>query len=112
VHRIDLKKPAASTYRFYEIHWFPPRDENHALAVRVRVRTRTRTRAGGDAVVTQSPAHVFMTCLPAGRSAIGPLPPFRFADRFRTATILAPRVRFAMLSAGSQSALQGVLNFD
>jgi hypothetical protein len=34
---------------------------------------------------------------PAARFAIGPLPPTRFADRFRAATILAPRVLFAMV---------------
>jgi len=34
---------------------------------------------------------------PAGRSAMGPLPSTRLADRFLAATILAPRVLFAMV---------------
>ena len=47
-------------------------------------------------------SQVFMMWRPAGRLAMGPLPPTRLADRFLAATILAPRVLFAMVSPVNQ----------
>jgi hypothetical protein len=43
-----------------------------------------------------SELQVFMMWRPAARLAIGPFPPFTLDDRFLAATILAPRVLFAM----------------
>ena len=47
---------------------------------------------------------------PAGRLAMGPLPPTRLADRFLAATILAPRVLFAMVSPVNQGYFHPTLN--